>query len=82
MGMTMSNLGLLLGSSFMQILTSLAMYGDIPGGHCNTEPLQRHLSSNVMHNYSIIAIFSQRNARHSPEINTEVVMTLENGLET
>lgn len=34
----MSNLGLLAGSSFMQILISLQMWGDMPGGMVGRRP--------------------------------------------
>lgn len=36
--MTMSNLGLLLASSFIQILMSLVMWGEVPGGTATRKP--------------------------------------------
>lgn len=38
MGTIMSNLGLLAGSSFMQILISLHMWGEMPGGMVGRRP--------------------------------------------
>lgn len=38
MGTIMSNLGLLAGSSFMQILISLQMWGEMPGGMVGRRP--------------------------------------------
>lgn len=38
MGTIMSNLGLLAGSSFIQILMSLQMWGEIPGGIVGRRP--------------------------------------------
>ena len=38
MGTIMSNLGLLAGSSFMQSLMSLQMWGEIPGGIVGRRP--------------------------------------------